>query len=187
MKYRNLITAACGDAPTLCLIIATAPFPTNFGHSACNSVKVQPISTLRLPNHARSAAELPKRLNCLHYFRNACTASYVTSPVKGVDRRPFVLDSFVSYLSLHHSLLPDWPDRRTCRHSCGSCLARSSRCSPCSRRSSSRSGRTWRTWSRRPVPGRGWTSCCRWCPESAEHFGPSLDCCATQLRSISGQ
>ena len=46
-------------------------FPTNFGQSACNSVKVQPISTLPLPNHARPAAELPNRRNCLHYFRNA--------------------------------------------------------------------------------------------------------------------
>ena len=34
------------------------PFPTNFGQTACNSVKVQPISTLQLPNHARPAAEL---------------------------------------------------------------------------------------------------------------------------------
>ena len=50
-------------------------FPTNFGQSACNSVKVQPISTLRLPNHARPAAELPNRRNCLHYFRNACTVA----------------------------------------------------------------------------------------------------------------
>ena len=48
-------------------------FPTNFGQSACNSVKVQPISTLRLPNHSRPAAELLNRRNCLHYFRNACT------------------------------------------------------------------------------------------------------------------
>ena len=50
-------------------------FPTNFGQSALNSVKVQPISTLRLPNHARPAAELPNRRNCLHYFRNACTVA----------------------------------------------------------------------------------------------------------------
>ena len=50
-------------------------FPTNFGQSACNSVKVQPISTLRLPNHARPAAELSNRRNCLHYFRNACTVA----------------------------------------------------------------------------------------------------------------
>ena len=50
-------------------------FPTNFGQSTCNSVKLQPISTLRLPNHARTAAELPNRRNCLHYFRNACTVA----------------------------------------------------------------------------------------------------------------
>ena len=52
-------------------------FPNNFGQSARNSVKVQPISTLRLPNHARPAAELPNRRNCLHYFRNACTVALI--------------------------------------------------------------------------------------------------------------
>ena len=50
-------------------------FPINFGQSACNSVKVQPIPTLRLPNHAQPAAELPNRRNCLHCFRNACTVA----------------------------------------------------------------------------------------------------------------
>ena len=56
-------------------------FPTNFGQSACNSVKVKPISTLQLPNHARPAAEQPNRRNCLHYFRNACRLNW---PEKGV-------------------------------------------------------------------------------------------------------
>ena len=52
-------------------------FPTNYGQSACNSVNVQPISTLRLPNHARMAAELSNRRHCLHYFRNACTVAKI--------------------------------------------------------------------------------------------------------------
>ena len=51
-------------------------FPTIFGQYACNLVKVQRISTLRLPNHARPAAELPNRRNCLHYFRNACRLNW---------------------------------------------------------------------------------------------------------------
>ena len=34
-----------------------------------NSVKVQPISTLRLPNHARTAAELPNRQNSYNIFK----------------------------------------------------------------------------------------------------------------------
>ena len=50
-------------------------FPTNYGRSAYNSVKVQPISTVRKPNHARTAAEMPNGRNCLHYFRTACTAA----------------------------------------------------------------------------------------------------------------
>ena len=49
--------------------------PTNYGQSAWNSVKVQPILTVLPPNHARTAAELPIRRNCLHYFRTACTAA----------------------------------------------------------------------------------------------------------------
>ena len=50
-------------------------FPTNYGQSAWNSVKVQPISKDRTPNHARTAAEMLNRRNCLHYFRTACTAA----------------------------------------------------------------------------------------------------------------
>ena len=46
-------------------------FPTNYRQPAWNSVKVQPISTLRLPDHARPAAELPNRRNYLHYFRKS--------------------------------------------------------------------------------------------------------------------
>ena len=34
--------------------------------SAWNSVKVQLISTNRTPNHARTAAAMPSRRNCLH-------------------------------------------------------------------------------------------------------------------------
>ena len=33
-------------------------FPTNYGQSAWNSVKVQPISPVHLPNLARTAAEM---------------------------------------------------------------------------------------------------------------------------------
>ena len=55
--------------------VAHTPFPTNYGQSAWNSVKVQPISTDRTPNHARKAAEKPNRRNYLHYFRTACTAA----------------------------------------------------------------------------------------------------------------
>ena len=50
-------------------------FPTNLGQSACNSLKVQPISALRLPNQARPAAKVPNRRNCLHYFRNSALSS----------------------------------------------------------------------------------------------------------------
>ena len=42
-------------------------FPTNYGQSVWNSAKVQSISTVRMPNHARTA-EMPNR-------RNACTIS----------------------------------------------------------------------------------------------------------------
>ena len=38
-------------------------------------VKVQPISTVHPPNHARTAAEMPNRRNCQRYFRTACTAA----------------------------------------------------------------------------------------------------------------
>ena len=48
--------------------------PTNYRHSAWNSVTAQPISTVRPPNHAPTAAEMPNRRNCLHCFRTACTA-----------------------------------------------------------------------------------------------------------------
>ena len=51
------------------------PFPTNYGQSAWNSVKVQSISTLQLANHARTAAEMLNRRNCLHYLRTACSAA----------------------------------------------------------------------------------------------------------------
>ena len=40
-------------------------FPTN---NAWNSVEVQPISTDRTPHHARTAAEMPNRRNCLQYL-----------------------------------------------------------------------------------------------------------------------
>ena len=48
-------------------------FPNNYGQSAWNSVNVQPISSVRPPNHAPTAAEMSNRRNCLHYFRNANT------------------------------------------------------------------------------------------------------------------
>ena len=51
--------------------------PTNYGQSAWNSVKAQPISTIRTPNHSRTAAELPNRRNCLHYFRTECTTAEI--------------------------------------------------------------------------------------------------------------
>ena len=49
-------------------------FQTKYGQCAGNSVKMQPISTDRAPNHARTAAEMSNRRNCLHYFPTACTA-----------------------------------------------------------------------------------------------------------------
>ena len=60
-------------------------FPTNFGQSACNSVKVQPISTLRLPNHARPArrtAEPPK----LPALFPKCMHCRLNWPEKGVNK-----------------------------------------------------------------------------------------------------
>ena len=59
MFFRCVFSLLCGR---------NTPFPTIFGQSACTSVKVQPISTLRLPNHARLSAELPNRRNYLRCF-----------------------------------------------------------------------------------------------------------------------
>ena len=68
-------------SPTVGLLIGKTVhlFPTNLGQSAYNSVKVQPISTLRLPNHARPAAELPNRRTA----EIACTISemHALSPI----------------------------------------------------------------------------------------------------------
>ena len=58
-------------------------FPTNFGQSVWNSVKKQPISTVRPLNHARTAAEMPNRRNCLHFFPN-CIHCRLNWPEKGV-------------------------------------------------------------------------------------------------------
>ena len=58
-------------------------FPTNFGQSACNSVKVQPISTLRLPNHARPAAE-PAEPPKLPALFPKCMHCRLNWPEKGV-------------------------------------------------------------------------------------------------------
>ena len=47
----NVTRKSCGNTP----------FLTKYGQSACNLVKVRPISTVRSPNHARMAAEMPNR------------------------------------------------------------------------------------------------------------------------------
>ena len=75
LTQHGLITPVTGPTPWVSNL---HHFPTNFGRSACNSVKVQPISTLRPPNHAQSAAESaakPPKLpalfpKCMHYRLN---------------------------------------------------------------------------------------------------------------------
>ena len=44
---------------------------------AWNSVKVQTISTDHTPDHVLTAAEMPRRQKCLHYFWTACAATWV--------------------------------------------------------------------------------------------------------------
>ena len=85
-SYRTvmILTGRGGSGPTgAAEHVLLHLFPTNFGQSACNSVKVQPISTLRLPNHARPAAE-PAEPPKLPALFPKCMHCRLNWPEKGV-------------------------------------------------------------------------------------------------------
>ena len=62
---RRQVLVVVGSSERFRFVPSTStPFPTNYGQSTSNSVKAQPLSTVRLPNHARTAAKMPNRRNC---------------------------------------------------------------------------------------------------------------------------